>query len=305
MAQSSPPADIESPKPASSSSDTLATYITDYRVENGRRYHAYQDGCYWGPNDESAMEGQDLAHAMYNLTIGALYLAPIVEPTEILDVGTGTGIWAIDVADKHPQAQVTGTDLSPIQPDLVPPNCVFEIDDATLEWTWEENHFDFVHVREMFGSISDWDAFAREALRCTKPGGYVEIVEHSTWPVSDDETIGPDHFYSLWGRTVEELSAKWGKSFSVWKNSKDILERAGFVDVVEKQYKWPVNAWPDDRKLQHIGHLNHIRLQENIEGFMLRLLTTTGNWTVERSQLFLAEMRMALKNRSDHGYQPV
>jgi hypothetical protein len=27
--------------------DTLASYITDYRYENGRRYHAYKDGEYW------------------------------------------------------------------------------------------------------------------------------------------------------------------------------------------------------------------------------------------------------------------
>lgn len=27
--------------------DTLASFITDYRYENGRRYHAYRDGEYW------------------------------------------------------------------------------------------------------------------------------------------------------------------------------------------------------------------------------------------------------------------
>lgn len=230
-----------------------------------------------GPNDEPAMEGQDLAHAMYNLTIGGLHLAPIVNPSEILDVGTGTGIWAIDMADKYPDAQVTGTDLSPIQPDLVPPNCLFEVDDATLDWTWDDNHFDFVHIREMFGSISNWDAFTREALRCTKPGGYVEIVEHSTWPVSDDDSVGPDHFFNTWGRTTEELGLRWGKSFGVWRESKQMLERAGFVDVVEAQYKWPVNGWPTNPKLKHIGQLNLIRLQENIEGYLLRLLTTVAH----------------------------
>jgi methylase of polypeptide subunit release factors len=31
------------------------------------------------------------------------------------DVGTGTGIWAIDFADQYNNAEVTGTDLSPIQ----------------------------------------------------------------------------------------------------------------------------------------------------------------------------------------------
>lgn len=83
------------------------------------------------------------------------------------------------MADQYPEGQVTGIDLSPIQPELVPINCTFEIDDATLDWTWDKNYFDFVHVREMFGSIADWDFFAREAYRCTKPGGYMEIVEHS------------------------------------------------------------------------------------------------------------------------------
>lgn len=123
---------------------------------------------------------------MYSMTLGELHLAPVKDPHEILDVGTGTGIWAIQMADKFPDAQITGTDLSPIQPDLVPPNCLFEIDDASLEWTWEENHFDFVHVRELFGSIADWDLFFREALRCIAPGGHLEIVEHSTWPVNEN-----------------------------------------------------------------------------------------------------------------------
>ena len=70
---------------------------------------------------------------------GALHQAPIGKsPQRILDIGTGTGIWAIDAADRYPSALVTGTDLSPIQPSWVPPNCKFEIDDAEREWTHPE-----------------------------------------------------------------------------------------------------------------------------------------------------------------------
>jgi hypothetical protein len=40
----------------------------------------------------------------------------------------------MDMADEYPACQVIGTDLSPVQPIWVPPNCKFEVDDFELEW---------------------------------------------------------------------------------------------------------------------------------------------------------------------------
>ncbi len=52
-------------------------------------------------------------------------------PRKVLDIGTGTGAWVIDVADEFPTAElVRGIDLSPIQSEYVPPNVEFNIDDA-------------------------------------------------------------------------------------------------------------------------------------------------------------------------------
>jgi methylase of polypeptide subunit release factors len=66
-------------------------------------------------------------------------------------VGTGTGIWAIDIADELPDAVVVGTDLSPIQPDWVPSNCKFYVEDAECEWMYPVNeHFDFIHGRGLW-----------------------------------------------------------------------------------------------------------------------------------------------------------
>ncbi|KAI4230682.1 MAG: hypothetical protein L6R40_007980 [Gallowayella cf. fulva] len=180
--------------------DTLESTYSRYRWENGRRYHSYRDGAYWGPNDETHNDQQDIAHHAWRLALNhQLYLAPIQKPDRILDVGTGTGIWAIEMAELFPDAQVVGTDLSPIQPTWVPPNCVFEVDDVTMEWTFRKDSFDFIHSREMFGSIADWDEYFRQCFLHLKPGGYVEALERGVKPVSDDGTVGPDHFWTTWG----------------------------------------------------------------------------------------------------------
>jgi SAM-dependent methyltransferase len=100
---------------------------------------------------------------------------------KVIDVGTGTGIWAMyliypyiaasaklrirDFADQFPSTEVTGTDISPIQPSFVPPNLKFEIDDAQLDWTYPSDHFDFVHLRCLMGSISDWPRLYSQIYR--------------------------------------------------------------------------------------------------------------------------------------------
>lgn len=49
-----------------------------------------------------------------SLLEGRHHFAPNHDSTCMLDVGTGTGMWAIDPADEYPAARVIGFDLSPI-----------------------------------------------------------------------------------------------------------------------------------------------------------------------------------------------
>ena len=107
-----------------------------------------------------------MQHAMQSHLLGdRLFWAPITPtPVKVLDLGTGTGIWAIDFADIFPSAEVIGTDLSAIQPTLVPPNCRFEIDDAEAEWTWPEESFDYIHNRNFVCAIRDWPKLIRRAF---------------------------------------------------------------------------------------------------------------------------------------------
>ncbi|KAG6076340.1 hypothetical protein E4U31_003495 [Claviceps sp. LM219 group G6] len=79
---------------------------------------------------------EDMKHAMLMmLTENKPFLAPIGDhPQKILDIGTGTGIWAIDVGDRYPSAKVRGVDIAPIQPKWVPPNVSFVVDDCAKDW---------------------------------------------------------------------------------------------------------------------------------------------------------------------------
>lgn len=51
-----------------------------------------------------------------------------------------------------PDAEILGTDLSPIQPEWVPQNVRFMVDDCEDDWL---NGFgwDFVHLRQMSGMV--------------------------------------------------------------------------------------------------------------------------------------------------------
>jgi len=71
---------------------------------------------------------------------------------------------ASDVAEKHPEADVKGIDVAPIQPNWVPPNARFELDDFNQDWS-DENKYDLIHQRELLGSVSDLPKFYE---RCFK-----------------------------------------------------------------------------------------------------------------------------------------
>ena len=221
----------------------------------------------------------------------------------VLDLGTGTGIWAIDFADKYPSAEVLGTDLSPTQPSLIPPNLRFEVDDFTEPWVFRRDSFDFIHARSLYGCVADWAAFYKEVLAHLQPGAYFEQVEMSVVPKSDDGTVEPDSIFDQWGKTSLLLGDKFGKSLRVVDESKGNMEAAGFVDVVEHRWKLPIGGWPAEKRFKEIGQYNRIHWDQGIEGWCIYLLTTVLRWSIEEVQIYLAKMRTALKDRKIHAYQ--
>ncbi|KAF5975807.1 methyltransferase [Fusarium coicis] len=290
---------------ADSSTASVSSSILHYRSIQGRTFHSDKFVTeYSFPNDEQQLESVDISHHYLTVLLdGQLYLAPIGDNVQkALDVGTGSGIWAIDFADQFPQAEVTATDLSPTQPKWVPPNVRFEIDDATETWTWKDNTFDFVHMRYLFGAIQDWTVLYQQAYRVCTPGGWVESVEADIHFRSDDGTAEEQEVYKLCNKLYEEGGKAIGRTFFVHDLQPKGMEEAGFVDIKTVDYKIPIGDWPKDSRLAEVGRFVKLTLENDIEGYTLLLWNNVLQWPKDEYQVFLMQIRKALRNRKIHGY---
>ncbi|KAI0478381.1 S-adenosyl-L-methionine-dependent methyltransferase [Xylariaceae sp. FL0804] len=297
-----------------SSTDSITASILEYRTIKGRTYHSERHDSavnYITPNDERQMESQDITHHYFTILLDdQLYLAPIKgeDLGKVLDIGTGTGIWAIDLADKYPNAEIIGTDLSPTQPLWTPPNLRFEIDDCTLSWTWPANTFDFINGRYLFGGIKDWDHYYREAFRTLKPGGWMQTWECDCQFFSDDGTVPADSSMEVfWNYVFYNFGDKTGCSMTPIRDDvqRKGMQAAGFVDITSKDYKLPVGPWPADPKLSEVGQYVQLTLLNDIDGYTLMAWNVVMGENTPGWQENLAVLRREIRNRRVHSYMKV
>ncbi|KAF9874167.1 UMTA protein [Colletotrichum karsti] len=298
------------------STASLSSSVREYRTIKGRTYQTSNTIDYWAPNDDKHIETFDVTHH-YTLMImdDNLFEAPV--PVEkgnlkILDVGTGTGIWALDVADEFPSFEVLGTDISPVQPGWVPPNCSFQIDDAQQEWTFKTDFFDMIHARNLYGGIDDWQRLYDQAFTHLKPGGWFESQEFDICAGSEDPKIqaDPDHVFKQWARLFWEAGDITGRTFRQAEDKgpdEEIMmvkcmRNAGFVNIVHKKWKVPIGGWAKDQHLKQVGYYSGLFMDQSLDGWALKPLGEILGWSYEEILILVMHMRQALKDPKQMPY---
>jgi SAM-dependent methyltransferase len=233
---------------------------------------------------------------------GPLYHAPLPKDVhKAIDLATGTGQWAIDFADEHPNAEVLANDLSPTQPTLIPPNLKFLVDDIEEDWGYEEQPFDFVHACFLTGAIRDWPRLIRQAFTCTKPGGWAEFQDWDINLYSQDGTLSKTSPLRRFQDIVISSRENAGYLMTPGLELEKLMKEAGFVDVTATKFAVPFGPWPKDKTLKEIGTLNYVQLDQSLEAIGMGLFTNMPNpWTPEEVQVFLVDVRKDMTDRGIH-----
>jgi SAM-dependent methyltransferase len=292
---------------ASTRSATLSDSAYQYKEEHGRRYHApREDTEYHLPNDDTELNRLDLQHHLFRMTLkGSLHKAPLPRDIHaVLDIGTGTGIWAIDFAEENPTASVIGTDLSPVQPEYVPPNCRFYIENAEEQWDFEHK-FDYVHGRMLVVGIRNWARFFEQAYAALKPGGYIELQDLNFPARCDDDSAPRDSPIISWAYLMVEAAAKFNINLQASATFPQLLAAAGFVDVKSETHAWPVNRWPKDKDMKVRGQWGMQNFLNGLQGFSMAYFTRGLGWDKDKVNELVDKVKIQAKDTRSHVYIPI
>ncbi|CAO3648251.1 unnamed protein product [Mucor hiemalis] len=161
----------------------------------------------------------------------------------IVDVGTGNGIWALEIASEQLDCKVIGLDIRPpSEGQGKPKNLRYHEADITEVWPLESESVDYIFQRSMGQTIQkdQWGHVLSEMLRVLKPGGTIELVEADLW----HHNPGPvqrafDEFY-------QNQCTEMGLDFAFTEIIEKVLDTTGFTELDHRTLDIPIGEWPQD-----------------------------------------------------------
>lgn len=123
------------------------------------------------------------------------------------------------------------------------------------------------------------------------PGGWVEIQEIDVMARSDDGTLTSDSVIMKWCKLLDEASVKLQQPYKSLHLFKDFLSEAGFTEIVDMRFKWPINHWPKEKKYKELGVWQHENALTALESITMAPITRAFGWSVDEVQVLLASVR--------------
>jgi SAM-dependent methyltransferase len=262
-----------------------------FRFFRGRRH--VEGAPYLLPKDEGEINRLDFQHYLFRHVLRGNFLAPLSAPRSILDVGCGTGRWAIEMARQFPQANIIGIDMAPPPSETASPadprpdNYAFVQGNILEGLPFEEQTFDYVHQRLLYAAIpaQEWPRVINELARVTMRRGWVELLEGSAVVQGGGPALAN---FTAWGAAA---SAARGIDIHIGSQIGRLLYAAGLQNVVLREIRLPVGA--------HGGRVG-LMVEANLLAVFAALRMPIITHGIVSEQDFDANM-MAMKEEITHG----
>ncbi|QRV90018.1 methyltransferase domain protein [Ceratobasidium sp. AG-Ba] len=252
---------------------TVESHPVSVRVRQGRQFHD-ADSNYPLPNDIEEHHRLTSQHEAIKLIVGANYTAPLPQlndgtgPKSILDIGTGSGQWVIDISNEFPMAKAVGIDLSEpsIDKSTIPERVSFVVGDIVKALPFESASFDVVHMR-MLPSFQHRAMLYKEVHRILRPGGIIQLVEPGEFASRVDPNmpelaafqaaiIKSRHVQAARAPTSDEDAAPaakktWSMAYTITDDLKDAPRL--WTSVNDEWIHMPIGVWSDDEAGQKAG----------------------------------------------------
>lgn len=232
---------VRTDKPAGVASSQDAALTTTVRGRTHTRGIPYVL-----PRDIEETNRLDFQHYVLRQAFRGNYVAPIEKPAAILDVGTGTGRWAHEMASVFPSANVIGLDLNTPPTDAKaetgsaearPSNYAFVPGNILEGLPFADASFDFVHMRLLVLALPHdrWPFVINELIRVTRPGGWVESVE-----VIADERGGPAVDQIM--EWVAAMLQRRNIDIADGSRVSALMQAQGLVNVFSRRFEVPIGV---------------------------------------------------------------
>jgi SAM-dependent methyltransferase len=218
---------------------------------SGNRELLQSETFYLLPRNDDEAVRLYMQHKLMSVIFGDNMMAPHTPPPKrILEVGCGTGHWAIEVAQEYPLSQVIGIDITPptvnVQHPMYPKNCVFEQRNLFDPLPYIPESFDYIHMRFMSSSIplARWDEILTKWIHLLQPGGWLEWVETG----EEIEPTGPGFQTMFWA--WKEVAARHGHEARPGDHLTEVFQRCGYTQVQSTTAEVSIG-----RHGQGVGHM--------------------------------------------------
>ncbi|KAJ3499543.1 hypothetical protein NLG97_g248 [Lecanicillium saksenae] len=250
------------------------------------RYYGNWRNSYHFPIDSEELTRLDMLNKFFYLARGGqAFSSPLRRggQTRVLDLGTGTGIWAIQVAeDVDPVPHVMAVDLHKIQPALLVGTPSY------LQATISNN---------------SWPATYQKAFKHTAPGGHLEQVEIEWVPRWEGATMPECSALLEWSQKFLSGMDEFHRSARLsGPNVRRMVETAGYVDFKETIIRCCVSPWCHGQGETLVANWFNICFTEGIEAMSLVPLMEKCYMTLCQVKALQARVKRESCNLKFHAY---